>query len=100
MTCYAPPARARRRGVRLAGRSWLGMACVVAVAGLGPGCASRGVPVQVALPSHSPTPVVPADPAGAVVTGAEARLQAGLAEADEGHLEPARASSTRPWTST
>jgi membrane-bound lytic murein transglycosylase D len=43
------------------------------------------------VPSHSPTPVPNPDPAGAVVAKAEARLQAGLAAAGEGHLDRARA---------
>ena len=45
-----------------------------------------------AVPSHSPTAAVPVpDPVPPVVAQAEARLQAGLAAADEGHLDRARA---------
>jgi len=89
MACQAPWARAQRRGVRSPGRSWLGMACVVAVAALGPACASRGVPVHVALPSYSPTPAGEPDPAETFVARAEAPLGARLAKAEEDHLEPA-----------
>ncbi|HSD67130.1 MAG TPA: lytic transglycosylase domain-containing protein, partial [Vicinamibacteria bacterium] len=67
------------------------MACVAALAGLGSGCASRGVPVHAALPSRSLTPVAPSDTAGAVVAAADARLRSGLAASEEGHLERARA---------
>ncbi len=91
MTCYAPRTRSRGRGVQLPGRSWLGVACVVALAGLGFACASRTGPAHVTVPSSSPTPVPTPDPADAVVAKAEARLQAGLAAAGEGHLDRARA---------
>ncbi len=91
MTCYAPRTRARGRGVRLPGRSWIGVACVVGVTGLGLACASGTGPPHVTLPSHSPTPAPTPDPADAVVAKAEARLQSGLAAAAEGHLDRARA---------
>jgi membrane-bound lytic murein transglycosylase D len=71
-------------------RPWLGIACVVAVAGLGPACASARGPARVAAPSQLPTPAPLPDPVPPVVAQAEARLQAGLAAADEGHLDRAR----------
>jgi membrane-bound lytic murein transglycosylase D len=89
MKCQAPRARGHRRETRLPGRSWLGMACVVAVAGLLPACASRGVTAHVAPPSHSPTPPRQPGPAETVVARPEPPLQAGLAPVGEGTLEPA-----------
>jgi membrane-bound lytic murein transglycosylase D len=89
MKCQVPRTRGLRRGVRLPGRSWLGMACVVAVAGLLPACASRGVTAHVAPPSHSPTPPSQPGPAETVVARPQPPLQAGLAAVGEGPLEPA-----------
>jgi membrane-bound lytic murein transglycosylase D len=54
-------------------------------------CASASGPSRVAAPSHSPTPAPIPDPEPPVIEQAEARLQAGLAAADEGHLDRARA---------
>jgi membrane-bound lytic murein transglycosylase D len=90
LACYAPRTRARGGGVRLAGRPGFGVACVVAVAGLGLACASAPGRAPVALPSQSPPPAPATDTADAVVAKAEARLQAGLAAAREGHLDRAR----------
>lgn len=91
MPCYDPPTLTLPRGVRLAGRPWRGVTCVVALAGLAMGCASARAPVRVASPASFETPRPAPDPAAQVVAEAEARLQAGLAAADEGHLDRARA---------
>ncbi len=53
------------------GRQWLVMACIIALAGLGTTCASRGGPAPVVAPSQSPTAVPQADPAGAVLAGSQ-----------------------------
>ena len=90
MACYPPPTGAVGRGVRLTARRWLGMACVVGVAGLGSACASASGPARVTAPSQLPTPTPIPDPVPPVVAQAEARLQAGLVAADEGHLDRAR----------
>jgi membrane-bound lytic murein transglycosylase D len=72
-------------------RPWLGTACVVGVAGFSLACASTSGPARVAAPSQIPTAVPLPDPVPAVIAQAEARLQAGLVAADEGHLDRARA---------
>jgi membrane-bound lytic murein transglycosylase D len=63
------------------------MACVVALAGLLPACASRGVPAHVAPPSHSPTPAGQAGLAETVVATPEPRLPAEPAGAGEGDID-------------
>ena len=91
MACYPPPTRAVGRGVRLTARPWLGIVCVVGVAGFGLACASASGPARVAAPSQMPTAVPLPDPVPPAIAQAEARLQAGLVAADEGHLDRARA---------
>ena len=91
MKCYHPETRASAAGVRLAGRAWKGITCVVGLAGLLSACASGGASVRVAAPSSSPTPVPTPDPVPAVLAEAHARLERGLVAADEGHLDRARA---------
>ncbi len=63
------PPRAARRITSVPGRQWLIVACVIALAGLGTACASRGGPAPVVAPSQSPTAVPQPDPAGAVLAG-------------------------------
>jgi membrane-bound lytic murein transglycosylase D len=58
---------------------------------MGIACATGGAAARVAVPSHSPTPAPPVDPVPALLAQADARLQAGLLAADEGHLDRARA---------
>jgi len=74
----------------LAGRSWWATACTVALGVFAVACASGGGPSPVAAPSRFPTPAQTPDPVPELVARAEARLQAGLVAADEGHLERAR----------
>lgn len=66
MTRDAPRTRAPRRGVRFPGRSWIGVASVVAVAGLGAACATGTGRLHVAPPSETPPPA--SAPAKAAVT--------------------------------
>jgi membrane-bound lytic murein transglycosylase D len=66
MTSHAQSPRARRGESRESGRWWPGVACVVALASLGPACASRGVSPSVAVPSRSPTPVFQSDATGSL----------------------------------
>jgi membrane-bound lytic murein transglycosylase D len=63
----------------------------VALAALGVACASGSGPARVDSPSRIPTPAPAADPVPALLAQAEARLAAGLAAAEEGHLDRARA---------
>jgi membrane-bound lytic murein transglycosylase D len=69
-------------------------ACALLLAGLGFACASGGKKAHVADPPQAPVaaqaPVVPADPAPAVIAESEAHLKAGLAAADQDDLEAAR----------
>ncbi len=64
---------------------------MAAFAALAVACASGSGPARVDAPSQIPTPAPTPDPALAVVAQAETRLAAGLAAADEGHLDRARA---------
>ena len=77
--------------MRLAGRLWRGVSCVAGLAGFLTACASGGAPLRVATPSVFPTPVPVSDPVPGVLSEANARLARGLAAADEGHLDRARA---------
>lgn len=88
--CYHPPTRTRSEGVRLGRTPWQSWTCIVALAVLASGCASGGGPKPVALPSSSPTPASAPDPARALIERANAHLEAGLAAANEGHLDRAR----------
>ncbi len=91
MKCYHPQSRASARGVRLAGRPWRGITCIVGLAGFLSACASGGASVRVAAPSSSPTPVPTPDPVPAVLAESHRHLERGLVAADEGHLDRARA---------
>ncbi len=53
-------------------------------------CASGGGKALVTVPSHSPTPPPRLDPVPGLIAEAGARLQAGLAAAEEGHLDRTR----------
>jgi len=75
----------------LAGRPWRGVTCVVGLAALLAACASGGAPARVRAPSRPATPVPVPDLVPAVLAESGARLEKGLAAADEGHLDRARA---------
>ena len=68
MKGHALRTRAPRPGGPLPGRSWIGVAWAVAIAGLTFACATGTGPAHVALPSHSPTPAPSPDPADAFIT--------------------------------
>jgi hypothetical protein len=79
------------RGVRVA--------IAVALAGLGLACASGGrvanVSEPAAMPSAAPGATQTADPAPSLIAESEGQLRAGLAAADSGDLDTARAAFDR-----
>ena len=77
----------------MGGRLWSIRLCVALLASLPLGCASGGAKSAVAQPPVPPAQpeVQKADPALAVIAQAEAHLKAGLAAADEGEMDAARA---------
>ncbi len=97
MKCYhRRNPSAVRRGVRLAGRPWRGVACVVGLAGLLAGLRERR------RLGAGRRPVQFSDSRSARLTRSRpcsprpsARLERGLAAADEGHLDRARAEFDR-----
>ena len=78
----------------LEGRLWAARLCTVLLAGLPLGCASGGGATRVAAPAPPASPEA-ADPAPALIAQAQAQLQAGLAAADAGDLDTARAEFDR-----
>jgi membrane-bound lytic murein transglycosylase D len=76
MTSHEPALRAAPGAASEPGTPWLAVACVVALSGLGPACASRGGPAPVVVPSQSPTAAVQPQDAGALLAAAQAPLPA------------------------
>ncbi len=76
-------------------KRWEQTLCLTATLVLAVSCASGPRPARVAAAPAPPHPTPAADPVPALVNEAEAALRAGLAAADEGHLDRARAEFDR-----
>ncbi len=82
-------------GGRLGRRQWRRCLSLTAGSLLAVSCASASKPSQVAAAPSKPPQRPASDPAATVIADADAALRAGLAAADAGHLERARAEFDR-----
>jgi len=77
---------------------WEAVLSLAAALALTTACASAPKASRVAAPTQPPTPSPTPDPVASLIGEADAALRGGLAAADEGHLEKARAEFDRALT--